>query len=87
MVNFYITRAVVPLLFLIVLTKKTKSTMLKCFTPLNCSRSFNFCWNVAFYVWVLKGSFCVLTGNGSNGWTVPLSWKSVYGPPPDMSIF
>ncbi|CAN6303408.1 unnamed protein product [Urochloa humidicola] len=26
-------------------------------------------------------------GNGSNGWTVPLSWKSVYGPPPDMSIF
>ena len=67
--------------------KITKSTMLKCFTPLNCSRSFNFCWNVAFYVWVLKGSFCVLTGNGSNGWTVPLSWKSVYGPPPDMSIF
>ncbi|KAL6894156.1 hypothetical protein ACP4OV_008254 [Aristida adscensionis] len=26
-------------------------------------------------------------GNGSNGWTIPLSWKSVYGPPPDMSIF
>ncbi|CAN6286704.1 unnamed protein product [Urochloa humidicola] len=26
-------------------------------------------------------------GNGSNGWIVPLSWKSVYGPPPDMSIF
>lgn len=26
-------------------------------------------------------------GNGANGWTIPLSWKSVYGPPPDMSIF
>ncbi|EEC76242.1 hypothetical protein OsI_13667 [Oryza sativa Indica Group] len=26
-------------------------------------------------------------GNGSNGWTIPLSWKSVYGPPPDLSIF
>uniref|UniRef100_A0A0A9D5T9 Uncharacterized protein n=1 Tax=Arundo donax TaxID=35708 RepID=A0A0A9D5T9_ARUDO len=26
-------------------------------------------------------------GNGSNGWAIPLSWKSVYGPPPDMSIF
>lgn len=26
-------------------------------------------------------------GNGPNGWTIPLSWRSVYGPPPDMSIF
>ncbi|KAK3149227.1 hypothetical protein QOZ80_3AG0214590 [Eleusine coracana subsp. coracana] len=26
-------------------------------------------------------------GNEPNGWNVPLSWKSVYGPPPDLSIF
>lgn len=26
-------------------------------------------------------------GNEPNGWTIPLSWKSVYGPPPDLSIF
>ncbi|XP_030944798.1 proteasome assembly chaperone 2-like [Quercus lobata] len=26
-------------------------------------------------------------GNEGNGWLIPYSWKSVYGPPPDMSIF
>lgn len=26
-------------------------------------------------------------GNEGGSWTVPLSWKSVYGPPPDMSLF
>eukprot|EP01018_Ginkgo_biloba_P002857 Gb_26125 [translate_table: standard] len=26
-------------------------------------------------------------GNGNTGWTIPLSWKTVYGPPPDMSMF
>uniref|UniRef100_A0A0A9DW53 Uncharacterized protein n=1 Tax=Arundo donax TaxID=35708 RepID=A0A0A9DW53_ARUDO len=36
---------------------------------------------------LFNGSLCELTGNGSNGWIIPLSWKSVYGPPPDMSIF
>ncbi|KAJ6806563.1 proteasome assembly chaperone 2 [Iris pallida] len=26
-------------------------------------------------------------GNEPGGWTIPLSWKTVYGPPPDISIF
>ncbi|KAK4340294.1 hypothetical protein RND71_041756 [Anisodus tanguticus] len=26
-------------------------------------------------------------GNEGGSWTVPFSWKSVYGPPPDMSLF
>ncbi|KAI0503801.1 hypothetical protein KFK09_014744 [Dendrobium nobile] len=26
-------------------------------------------------------------GNEPGGWAIPLSWKTVYGPPPDMSIF
>ncbi|GAB2224837.1 hypothetical protein Drorol1_Dr00005614 [Drosera rotundifolia] len=26
-------------------------------------------------------------GNGDSRWAIPLSWKSVYGPPPDMSLF
>ncbi|KAK4562890.1 hypothetical protein RGQ29_005396 [Quercus rubra] len=25
-------------------------------------------------------------GNEGNGWLIPYSWKTVYGPPPDMSI-
>ncbi|XP_042465402.1 proteasome assembly chaperone 2-like [Zingiber officinale] len=25
--------------------------------------------------------------NAQGGWIVPLSWKTVYGPPPDMSLF
>ncbi|CAN6459929.1 unnamed protein product [Victoria cruziana] len=24
---------------------------------------------------------------GTGGWIIPLSWKTVYGPPPDMSLF
>lgn len=28
--------------------------------------------------------FC---GNEPGGWAIPLSWKTVYGPPPDLSIF
>lgn len=27
------------------------------------------------------------SGNEGGKWTVPFSWQSVYGPPPDMSIF
>ncbi|KAJ4962566.1 hypothetical protein NE237_022505 [Protea cynaroides] len=26
-------------------------------------------------------------GNEGGGWVIPLSWKTVYGPPPDMSLF
>lgn len=26
-------------------------------------------------------------GTEGGGWVIPLSWKSVYGPPPDMSMF
>ncbi|ONK74618.1 uncharacterized protein A4U43_C03F8340 [Asparagus officinalis] len=26
-------------------------------------------------------------GNEPGGWTIPLSWMSVYGPPPDVSMF
>ncbi|XP_020591789.1 proteasome assembly chaperone 2 [Phalaenopsis equestris] len=26
-------------------------------------------------------------GNEPGGWVIPLSWKTVYGPPPDMSLF
>ncbi|KAJ1701673.1 hypothetical protein LUZ63_001452 [Rhynchospora breviuscula] len=26
-------------------------------------------------------------GNEGGGWMIPFSWKSVYGPPPDMSLF
>ncbi|KAH0459467.1 hypothetical protein IEQ34_012281 [Dendrobium chrysotoxum] len=26
-------------------------------------------------------------GNEPEGWVIPLSWKTVYGPPPDMSLF
>ncbi|KAK8941050.1 hypothetical protein KSP39_PZI010751 [Platanthera zijinensis] len=26
-------------------------------------------------------------GTEPGGWVIPLSWKSVYGPPPDMSLF
>ncbi|PPD77180.1 hypothetical protein GOBAR_DD25899 [Gossypium barbadense] len=26
-------------------------------------------------------------GNGSGGWVIPFSWHTVYGPPPDTSIF
>eukprot|EP00268_Persea_americana_P005068 TRINITY_DN1169_c0_g2_i1.p1 TRINITY_DN1169_c0_g2~~TRINITY_DN1169_c0_g2_i1.p1 ORF type:complete len:281 (+),score=72.81 TRINITY_DN1169_c0_g2_i1:352-1194(+) len=26
-------------------------------------------------------------GNEDNGWVIPFSWKTVYGPPPDMSLF
>nr|CAD1841387.1 unnamed protein product [Ananas comosus var. bracteatus] len=26
-------------------------------------------------------------GNEEGGWIIPLSWKTVYGPPPDMSLF
>lgn len=26
-------------------------------------------------------------GNEPGGWTIPLSWKTVYGPPPDLSMF
>lgn len=26
-------------------------------------------------------------GHGQSEWVIPLSWRSVYGPPPDMSIF
>ncbi|KAF3323972.1 proteasome assembly chaperone 2 [Carex littledalei] len=26
-------------------------------------------------------------GNEGGGWMIPLSWKSVYGPPPDMTLF
>lgn len=28
-----------------------------------------------------------ISGNGSGGWVIPFSWQTVYGPPPDMSIF
>ncbi|MFQ6630391.1 hypothetical protein Gotur_007366 [Gossypium turneri] len=28
-----------------------------------------------------------ISGNGSGGWVIPFSWHTVYGPPPDMSIF
>ncbi|GAB4853944.1 hypothetical protein Ancab_018153 [Ancistrocladus abbreviatus] len=26
-------------------------------------------------------------GNEDSGWVIPLSWKTVYGPPPDVSLF
>ncbi|KAI3962860.1 hypothetical protein MKW92_041310 [Papaver armeniacum] len=26
-------------------------------------------------------------GNGENGWVIPYSWRTMYGPPPDMSLF
>lgn len=26
-------------------------------------------------------------GNDGGGWVIPISWKSLYGPPPDMSLF
>ncbi|XP_043709964.1 proteasome assembly chaperone 2 [Telopea speciosissima] len=26
-------------------------------------------------------------GNEGGGWVIPLSWKTVYGPPPDVSLF
>ncbi|XP_009416799.2 uncharacterized protein LOC103997343 [Musa acuminata AAA Group] len=28
-----------------------------------------------------------LSGHVEGGWNIPLSWQSVYGPPPDMSLF
>lgn len=28
-----------------------------------------------------------LHGNEGSGWIIPLSWKTVYGPPPDLSMF
>lgn len=29
----------------------------------------------------------IYSGNEEGGWIIPLSWKTVYGPPPDMSLF
>lgn len=29
--------------------------------------------------------FCL--GNDGGKWVIPFSWKTVYGPPPDMSMF
>ncbi|OVA18603.1 Proteasome assembly chaperone 2 [Macleaya cordata] len=26
-------------------------------------------------------------GNNDNGWLIPFSWRTMYGPPPDMSLF
>lgn len=31
--------------------------------------------------------FVLLTASGDGAWVTPLSWKSVYGPPPDMEMF
>lgn len=36
---------------------------------------------------VLGRSLNTTQGGEGDGWVIPLSWKTVYGPPPDMSLF
>lgn len=37
------------------------------------------------YSYALTGSF--ISGDDGEKWIVPFSWMTVYGPPPDMSMF
>lgn len=50
----------------------------------NISDSFQLAEAACRLLGLSPDKFC---GNGHGGWIIPLSWRTVYGPPPDMSLF
>ena len=57
-----------------------------------CYKLFQIIWQWTLVVKQSYTNLCLLCywlclGNEGNGWLIPYSWKTVYGPPPDMSIF
>lgn len=66
--------------------KGVKVTCLLCY----CSEGDNIpdAFNLAEAASKLLGlSPCNIHGDESSSWVIPFSWKTVYGPPPDMSMF